>query len=116
MITKDVARMTSLTPDDFPAAKTIYESGENSNLKMKTIATTDHGSDAFFAAYNNAFGSKKSFDDVITPALAGTGDMESKDDSFRSYVVAKCGITALNMETMTLLTDAATAAAGGDQS
>ena len=24
--------------------------GENSNLKMQTIATTDHGSDAFFAA------------------------------------------------------------------
>ena len=32
----------------------------------------------------------------------GTGDMASKDASFKSYVVAKCGITALNMETMTL--------------
>ena len=114
MITKDVARMTSLTPDDFPAAKTIYESGENSNLKMKTIATTDHGSDAFFAAYNNAFGSKKSFDDVIAPALDGTGDMASKDDAFRSYVVAKCGITALNMETMTLLNKAKAAPKGAN--
>ena len=28
--------------------------------------------------------------------------MTSKDDSFKAYVVAKCGITALNMETMTL--------------
>ena len=28
--------------------------------------------------------------------------MASKDASFKSYVVAKCGITALNMETMTL--------------
>ena len=26
-----VARMTSLTPDDFPAAKTIYESGQRGN-------------------------------------------------------------------------------------
>jgi len=115
MITKDVARMTSLAKDAlFPDAKTIYVSGENSNLKMQTIATTDHGSDAFFAAYSNTFGSKTSFDDVILPALDGSGDMTSKDDSFKAYVVAKCGITALNMETMTLLNKAKAAPKGAN--
>jgi len=115
-ITKDVASMTSLTPDNFAGAKTVYENGENSVLKMKTIATTDHGTDPFFKAYETTFGSKTSFDDVISAALDGTGDMASKEPAFKAYVVAKCGITALNMETMTLLTKAATAAAGGDKS
>lgn len=116
LITKDVKTMTDLSKDDMPGAKTLYESGGDSHLKLKDIATTDHGTDPFFKAYETTFGSKTSFDDAIAPALAGTGDMASKDASFKSYVVAKCGITALNMETMTLLTDAKTAAAGGDTS
>merc|ERR1719324_2121695 len=113
LITMDVKRMTDLTPDDFTAATTIYTDGENARpaLKMKDIATKDHGDDAFFMAYSDTFGSKTSFDDVITPALAGTGDMASKEDSFKAYVVAKCGITALNMETMTLLNKAKAATA-----
>jgi len=116
LITKDVKTMTDKSKDDMPGAKTLYENGGVSHLKLKDIATTDHGDDPFFKAYETTFGSKTSFDDAIAPALAGTGDMASKDSSFKSYVVAKCGITALNMETMTLLTDAKTAAAGGDTS
>lgn len=117
LITKDVKTMTDLSKGgDMPGAKTLYENGGDSHLKLKDIATTDHGNDPFFKAYETTFGSKKSFDDAIAPALAGTGDMASKGASFKSYVVAKCGITALNMETMTLLTDAKTAAAGGDTS
>merc|ERR1719310_2111617 len=108
----DVHSYALITKD----VKTLYENGGVSHLKLKDIATTDHGDDPFFKAYETTFGSKTSFDDAIAPALAGTGDMASKDSSFKSYVVAKCGITALNMETMTLLTDAKTAAAGGDTS
>jgi hypothetical protein len=114
LITKDVKKMTSQTADgDFTAATTVYTSGDATTvLKLKTIATTDHGDDAFFKAYETTFGSKTSFDDVITPALAKSGDMASKTDNFRAYVVAKCGITALNMETMTLLAKAAAAPRG----
>ena len=38
--------------------------------------------------------------------------MASKEPAFKAYVVAKCGITALNMETMTLSRTAGTGSEG----
>jgi hypothetical protein len=116
LITKDVATMTTKSKDagDMPGATEIYANGGVSSLKLKDIATADHGTDTYFKAYKDNFGAN-SFDVAIAPALAGTGYVSSKSAAFKGYVVAKCGITVLNMKTMTLLEDAKAAAAAGKQ-
>merc|ERR1719191_568189 len=67
----------------------------------------------FFDGLHELTGSKTSFDDIISNALAGTGDFDGKSDSFRYYAVQKCGIAALQLQTMYLLETALTEAAAG---
>jgi len=116
LITKDVADITAKTPGDMAGATTVYENGASgAAMTLKAVATTDHGDDVYFKAYKDNFGAN-SYDKLISDGLAGTGDSAPpKTESFKEYVVDKCGITVVLMATMTLLDDAKTAAAAGKQ-
>merc|ERR1719399_302494 len=97
---------------DFTGAATTYQDGLGST-SLQSIAQRDDSGQMFFDGLHELTGSKTSVDDIISNALAGTGDFDGKSDSFRYYAVAKCGIAALQLQTMYLLETALTEAAAG---
>merc|ERR1719331_3656515 len=107
----------SASPHDWTAATTTYTDGLNSAFSVKSVAIRDDAGQMFFDGFHQLTGSKTSFDDIISAALGDTGDFTAKDasykDSFRYYAVAKCGIAALQLQTMYLLEKALTDAAAG---
>merc|ERR1719201_750534 len=115
----DVADLKSKTSEGkYTEATTTYTDGLHAlPHKVKDITTRDDTGQMFFDGYAAMTGSKTSFDDIITPALAGTGVFADKDasikDSFRNYAVSKCGIAALQLQTMHFLEKALTDAAAG---
>jgi len=115
----DVADMkTKTSAGTFDEATTTYTDGLNAlPHKVKDITTRDDTGQMFFDGLHDMTGSKTSFDDIISPALAGTGVFADKDasykDNFRYYAVAKCGIAALQLQTMYFLEKAMTDAAAG---
>ena len=70
----------------------------------RSVATAVNTGQMFFDGLHQLTGSTKSFDDIIAAAIAdpATGDFEGRSDSYRTYAVSKCGIAALQLQTMHL--------------
>jgi len=125
-LSMDVAQFDAAMGANYTLAKDVYINGMNSCLSPRSVWVGDCAArtiqslnavqtgTTYFDAFKSYYSSDASWNDLMMPALDGSGLMSSKNDKFRSMVGKKGVLGLMNMNVHIAIDSALTLAATGN--